>query len=153
MVRNAQRCNSGTRRGGSLRLNSAASQHPPQHKRAGHIERTERHKQRVIAIGICALADHQGEQHAADPGDRPRHSGRSAHRLAVEHVGAKCKQRTVANAHVRADENVRTYLEQTTPMRRFGVPADFAGVAVSLASPQMGYVTGQVIEVAGGMSL
>ncbi len=58
-----------------------------------------------------------------------------------------------ANAHVRADESIRAYLEQTTPMRRFGVPADFAGVAVSLASPQMGYVTGQVIEVAGGMSL
>jgi 3-oxoacyl-[acyl-carrier protein] reductase len=58
-----------------------------------------------------------------------------------------------ANVHVRADEKMRTYLEQTTPMRRFGVPADFAGVAASLASPSMGYVTGQVIEVAGGMSL
>lgn len=58
-----------------------------------------------------------------------------------------------ANVHVRADENIRGYLLQTTPMRRFGVPSDFAGVAVSLASPNMGYVTGQIIEVAGGMSL
>jgi NAD(P)-dependent dehydrogenase (short-subunit alcohol dehydrogenase family) len=58
-----------------------------------------------------------------------------------------------ANAHVRADEGLRGYLEQSTPMRRFGVPSDFSGVAVSLVSPRMGYVTGQVIEVAGGMSL
>jgi len=58
-----------------------------------------------------------------------------------------------ANVHVRADENIAAYLKNTTPMRRFGVPADFAGVAVSLASPAMGYVTGQIIEVAGGMSL
>lgn len=58
-----------------------------------------------------------------------------------------------ANAHVRADENIRGYLLQTMPMRRFGVPADFAGVAVSLASANMRFVTGQIIEVAGGMSL
>ena len=58
-----------------------------------------------------------------------------------------------ANVHVRADEGIRTYLEQTTPMRRFGIPSDFAGVAVSLVSNKMGYVTGQIIEVAGGMSL
>ncbi len=58
-----------------------------------------------------------------------------------------------ANVHVRSDANISGYLLQTTPMRRFGVPEDFAGVAVSLASPAMGYVTGQVIEVAGGMSL
>ena len=58
-----------------------------------------------------------------------------------------------ANVHVRADENIKGYLLQTTPLRRFGVPQDFAGVAVSLASPNMGYVTGQIIEVAGGMSL
>jgi NAD(P)-dependent dehydrogenase (short-subunit alcohol dehydrogenase family) len=58
-----------------------------------------------------------------------------------------------ANAHVRADENIAAYLKNTTPMRRFGVAADFAGVAVSLASPAMGYVTGQIIEVSGGMSL
>ena len=58
-----------------------------------------------------------------------------------------------ANVHVRANEEIRSYLERTTPMGRFGVPSDFSGVAVSLASPNMGYVTGQIIEVAGGMSL
>lgn len=58
-----------------------------------------------------------------------------------------------ANIHVRENEELKAYLESTTPMGRFGVPSDFSGVAVSLVSPQMGYVTGQVIEVSGGMSL
>ena len=58
-----------------------------------------------------------------------------------------------ANVHVRADADISGYLLNSTPMRRFGVPADFAGVALSLASENMGYVTGQIIEVAGGMSL
>lgn len=58
-----------------------------------------------------------------------------------------------ANAHVRADENIRSYLVRTTPMGRFGVPEDFAGVLLSLVSERMDYVTGQIIEVSGGMSL
>jgi len=58
-----------------------------------------------------------------------------------------------ANADIRADEGIRAYLEQTTPLRRLGVPSDLSGVVVSLVSPKMGYVTGQVIEVSGGLSL
>lgn len=58
-----------------------------------------------------------------------------------------------SNVHVRADDALRNHLLQSTPLRRFGVPSDFAGVAVSLASSNMSYVTGQVIEVSGGMSL
>lgn len=58
-----------------------------------------------------------------------------------------------ANVHVRSNEDISAYLLNTTPMRRFGVPTDFAGVASCLASPNMCYVTGQIIEVAGGMSL
>jgi len=58
-----------------------------------------------------------------------------------------------ANIHVRENEELKAYLESTTPMGRFGIPSDFSGVAVSLVSPQMGYVTGQIIEVSGGMSL
>lgn len=58
-----------------------------------------------------------------------------------------------ANVHVRSNEGIVDYLLNSTPLRRFGVPEDFAGVAACLASPQMSYVTGQVIEVSGGMSL
>jgi 3-oxoacyl-[acyl-carrier protein] reductase len=58
-----------------------------------------------------------------------------------------------ANADIRANDDIRNYLEQTTPLRRLGVPADLSGVVVSLVSSKMGYVTGQVIEVTGGLSL
>ena len=58
-----------------------------------------------------------------------------------------------SNADIRANDDVRTYLEQTTPLRRLGVPADSAGVVESLVSEKMSYVTGQIIEVSGGMSL
>jgi NAD(P)-dependent dehydrogenase (short-subunit alcohol dehydrogenase family) len=36
------------------------------------------------------------------------------------------------------------------PMRRWGVPADFGGLAVYLASPASGYHTGDVITIDGG---
>jgi NAD(P)-dependent dehydrogenase (short-subunit alcohol dehydrogenase family) len=37
------------------------------------------------------------------------------------------------------------------PLGRWGVPADLAGIAVLLASPAGGYITGQQIVVDGGM--
>jgi len=58
-----------------------------------------------------------------------------------------------ANADIRANDEIRTYLERTTPLRRLGVPSDLSGVVTSLVSEKMGYVTGQIIEVTGGMSL
>ncbi|MCR5415515.1 MAG: 3-oxoacyl-[acyl-carrier-protein] reductase [Pseudobutyrivibrio sp.] len=48
-------------------------------------------------------------------------------------------------------ENVKeTYLKQI-PLGRFGTPEDVAGVVAFLASDAAGYVSGQVIEVTGGM--
>lgn len=58
-----------------------------------------------------------------------------------------------ANADLRADANLKKYLEDNTVLRRLGEPEDFAGVVLSLISPQMAYVTGQVIEVSGGLFL
>jgi 3-oxoacyl-[acyl-carrier protein] reductase len=40
-------------------------------------------------------------------------------------------------------------LEQT-PLGRFGLPGDVANLALFLSSPQGGFITGQVIDVAGG---
>ena len=58
-----------------------------------------------------------------------------------------------SNADLRADDATKAYMEQMTALGRIGVPADFSGVVLSLVSPQMSYVTGQLIEVSGGMSL
>lgn len=56
-----------------------------------------------------------------------------------------------ANAELRADPVMRKHFEDNVLLGRLGEPSDISGVASSLASPQMGYVTGQVIEVSGGL--
>lgn len=38
-------------------------------------------------------------------------------------------------------------------LRRFGSPDDIAAAAVFLASPEASYITGQVLEISGGLSL
>lgn len=58
-----------------------------------------------------------------------------------------------ANADLRANDQIRQHLEATTAMRRLGEPEDFSGAVSALVSPQMSYVTGQVIVVSGGLSL
>jgi NAD(P)-dependent dehydrogenase (short-subunit alcohol dehydrogenase family) len=58
-----------------------------------------------------------------------------------------------ANADIRADEDLANSFAETMALKRLGVPSDLSGAAVSLASPRMGYVTGQIIEVSGGMWL
>lgn len=58
-----------------------------------------------------------------------------------------------ANADLRENEQLKEHLKATTAMRRLGEPEDFSGVITSLVSEKMGYVTGQVIVVSGGMSL
>lgn len=49
-------------------------------------------------------------------------------------------------------DNVRAEWIKTIPLRRSGKPEDVANVAVFLASDYSSYVTGQVINVCGGMS-
>lgn len=56
-----------------------------------------------------------------------------------------------ANADLRADPATSNYLKENVLLGRLGEPSDFSGVVLSLVSPQMGYVTGQVIEVSGGL--
>jgi len=56
-----------------------------------------------------------------------------------------------ANAELRADPEARKHFEENVLLGRLGEPSDLSGVALSLVSPQMGYVTGQVVEVSGGL--
>jgi 7-alpha-hydroxysteroid dehydrogenase len=51
---------------------------------------------------------------------------------------------------VLTNQELRTRMEQATPLRRIGDVADIAGTVLYLASPAGSYVTGKVLEVDGG---
>jgi len=53
---------------------------------------------------------------------------------------------------VLTDDNLRTTMEATTPLKRIGDPEDIAATIVYLCSPAGAYVTGKVLEVDGGLS-
>ncbi|EHI11492.1 SDR family oxidoreductase [Mycolicibacterium thermoresistibile] len=53
---------------------------------------------------------------------------------------------------VASNDELRTPMEQATPLRRLGEPADIAAAAVYLASPAGSYLTGKVLEVDGGLT-
>jgi len=50
------------------------------------------------------------------------------------------------------EEDRRKFSQEHIPMARFGEPEELANLAVFLASPRGGYITGTVIPVDGGMS-
>jgi len=49
------------------------------------------------------------------------------------------------------DDNLRTAMEQGTPLKRIGDPEEIAATVLFLASPAGGYMTGKVVEVDGGI--
>jgi 3-oxoacyl-[acyl-carrier protein] reductase len=49
-----------------------------------------------------------------------------------------------------ADEGFRRSVAESTPMKRWGTPADVAAAALYLASPAAAFITGQAINVNGG---
>jgi 3-oxoacyl-[acyl-carrier protein] reductase len=50
-----------------------------------------------------------------------------------------------------ADEALRRSVAESTPLRRWGAPADVAAAAVYLVSPAAAFITGQAINVNGGL--
>ncbi|HEX5229527.1 MAG TPA: glucose 1-dehydrogenase [Bryobacteraceae bacterium] len=48
-------------------------------------------------------------------------------------------------------DQFKTMLLPRTPLGRIGQPADIAPVVAFLASPESGWITGQIIQVAGGL--
>ena len=58
---------------------------------------------------------------------------------------------TPINAHLMADPKLLGPLLDNIPLRRLGKPADVAGAAVFLASPDADYITGSTLFVDGGL--
>jgi 7-alpha-hydroxysteroid dehydrogenase len=52
---------------------------------------------------------------------------------------------------VTSNEQMRTGIEDATPLRRLGQPEDIAAAVVYLASPAGSYLTGAVLDVHGGL--
>jgi 3-oxoacyl-[acyl-carrier protein] reductase len=50
-----------------------------------------------------------------------------------------------------ADAEFRRSVAQSTPMGRWGTPADVAAAALYLASPEAAFITGQAININGGL--
>jgi 7-alpha-hydroxysteroid dehydrogenase len=53
---------------------------------------------------------------------------------------------------VLGNEQMRTEMENATPLRRIGAAEDVAGAVVYLCSPAGAYVTGKILEVDGGLN-
>jgi len=51
------------------------------------------------------------------------------------------------------DPDIQGVMSKTIPMHRVGLPQDMAGLALFLASPASGYITGQQISIDGGWTL
>lgn len=60
---------------------------------------------------------------------------------------------TESNAREAGDPEIRRQIEELTTLGRFGLASDIADVVHTLASPDMGWVTGQCIEASGGFKL
>ncbi|MBI2808033.1 MAG: 3-oxoacyl-ACP reductase FabG [Planctomycetes bacterium] len=79
--------------------------------------------------------------------------------LAVELAGRGVTVNAIAPGFIETDmsENVRNkagdLIKKMIPLKRLGQPEDIAKVAVFLASPDAGYITGQILTVDGGLSL
>jgi len=59
---------------------------------------------------------------------------------------------TDPNQHLAKDASLNKWLASRTILGRWAEPDELAGVAVFLASNSSSYVTGQTIQVDGGMS-
>jgi dehydrogenase/reductase SDR family member 4 len=81
--------------------------------------------------------------------------------LAVEWGAAGIRANCIAPGLIKTDfskalwenEELLKHVEQGTPARRMGEPADIGGVAVFLASRAAAYVTGQTLIVDGGITI
>jgi 7-alpha-hydroxysteroid dehydrogenase len=73
-----------------------------------------------------------------------------APRIRVNAIGVGSTATSALEIVLQSDE-LRTTMEQTTPLKRLGAPEDIAAAVLYLSSPAGAYITGKVLEVDGGL--
>ena len=58
-----------------------------------------------------------------------------------------------SNSDIRTNPTMTKYMVDNTLLGRLGQPADISAVVKALVSPDMSFVTAQIIEVSGGLFL
>ena len=112
---------------------------------------------RIIAVtSVVGTMGNAGQaNYAASKGGMVAMTKSLAAEVATRNVTANC----IAPGFIETpmtdvlNEKQRTAILANVPMQRLGLPADVAGAAVFLASPEAAYVTGQTLHVNGGMAM
>ena len=73
-----------------------------------------------------------------------------APRIRVNAIAVGSVETDALSPFLKARPDLRTKMEQLTPMKRIGTPEDIAAAALYLTSPAASWVTGKVFEVDGG---
>jgi 3-oxoacyl-[acyl-carrier protein] reductase len=110
-------------------------------------------------INISSIAAERANQGQANYATSKGAINALTRALAVELASRNVTVNAIAPGFIETDmsEAVRNkagdMIKKVIPMRRLGQPEDIARVAVFLASADAAYITGQVINVDGGLSL
>lgn len=75
-----------------------------------------------------------------------------APRIRVNAVGVGSTATSALEVVLQSDE-LRTAMEQATPLRRIADPTEIAAAVLFLASPAASYITGKVVEADGGLDV
>ncbi|MBP7610775.1 MAG: SDR family oxidoreductase [Steroidobacteraceae bacterium] len=112
-------------------------------------------------IIVSSIGSRQGSPTLAVYGMSKAADSSLAMSLAVEWGADGIRANCIAPGLIKTDfskalwenETLLKHVEQGTPARRMGEPADIGGVAVFLASRAAAYITGQTLIVDGGMTI
>jgi len=75
-----------------------------------------------------------------------------APRIRVNAIGVGSTATSALDIVMQSDE-LRTAMEQATPLRRIGEPEEIAATVLFLASPASSFITGKVVEADGGLDI